>query len=416
MKAVKIIFGVLAGLFTLAHCIYLPKARRICTGLLLAFIFLVFGSDKALGNEEPNFVPDRQKVVQYMQMSPQNVCEELKQMSPTEAVEYSIVLASLHLYGSKNIKAANDYCDYGLSTAEKNSLNKAHILFLLAEISDISGDFAACFLYLDRAVLASKQENNNDLLKQSLFYLSNCAYRYGDFKRSLQACKQLLEVIKEHGEELEKARVLFDIGEVYYRIYRIPDANTAATEALEIYKKAENEKGIADCLKLLGNVFSAQGDDAKAKEKYELAAQHYANTNDWHGQANCNFNLALVHKRLKEYDKAIDMLQKASFFYTKSGSAVGTGIAQMELGNVYCLQKQYSKAESCLEQAEFLLKKGNDIFRLAQTFEYMGDLKAAQDKDEQAGEYYKRSIQNYKAIELIADENRVRSKLTKLGM
>jgi tetratricopeptide (TPR) repeat protein len=110
------------------------------------------------------------------------------------------------------------------------------------------------------------------------------------------------------------------------------------------------------------------------------------------------------------------MLQKASFFYTKSGSAVGTGIAQMELGNVYYLQKQYSKAESCLEQAEFLLKKGNDIFRLAQTFEYMGDLKAAQDKDEQAGEYYKRSIQNYKAIELIADENRVRSKLTKLGM
>jgi len=391
------------------------KARCIFTGLLLAFIFPVCSPGKAFGNEDPNFVPDRQKVLQYMQMPPKNVCEELKQLAAAEAVEYSMVLATLHLYRSQNIKAAVYYCDYGLNTAEKNSLDKARILFLLAVISDLNNDYAACILYLERAVPASKKENNKDLLKQSLLLLSNSTYRYGDFSKSLQASKQLLEVIKEQGEELEKAHVLFNIGEVYYRTAKISEANSAATEALEIFKKAEDEKGMADCLKLLGNVFSGQGDNAKAKGHYQLATKHYENTNDWHGQGNCHFNLALIHRKLKEYDKAIDMLKKASFFYTKSGSAVGTGIAQMELGNVYYLQKQYSKAESCLEQAEFLLKKGNDIYRLAQTLEYVGDLKAAQDKDEQAGEYYKRSIQNYKATGLINEENRVKRKLKKLG-
>jgi tetratricopeptide (TPR) repeat protein len=392
------------------------NCRNIYAKILLPVVFVIFSAGVVSGEEEPNFVPDRQLVQRYMNMSPDSVCKELEQMTPVKAVGYSVIMASLHYFESHDIKAAKEYCDYALNAAEKNNLNRARILLLLAVISDAKGDLPVYLEYLDKAVIAAGKEANNDLLKQSLSYLANGSYRYGDFQRSLKAYKSLLNVVREHGDESEKAQVLFDMGEAYYRTSNTRDANDAGTQALEIFKKTSNEKGMADCLKLLGNVFSAQGDDIKAKENYQSAAQHYENTNDWHGQGNCNFNLALVCQRRKEYDDAVAALQKANFFFAKSGSAVGIGITQMELGRTYYLQKEYAKAESSLEQARFLLTKGNDLSRLAQTLEYTGDLKLAQNNKVQAAEYYKSAIRNYRAIELLADENNVKQKLAGLGL
>ena len=87
----------------------------------------------------------------------------------------------------------------------------------------------------------------------------------------------------------------------------------------------------------------------------------------------------------------------------------------MELGRIYYLQGNYSKAELALKQAEYLLSKSNAIFRLAQTQDYLGDLKDSQKDREQAISYYNRSIENYRRLKLKSDGERVMKKLKKVS-
>jgi tetratricopeptide (TPR) repeat protein len=129
---------------------------------------------------------------------------------------------------------------------------------------------------------------------------------------------------------------------------------------------------------------------------------------------NCNFNLGLISEELKEYAAAIEYFNKAIFYYTNSGSTEGVGIAQMEMGRVYYLQENYSQAEAALKLAESLLSKSNAKFRLAQTEDFLGDLKLSQKDEKQAVAYYTRSFQDYGSLRLTADEQRVMKKLKEL--
>lgn len=385
-------------------------------GIFLAYaIFSLLMVNKAYSNGQKEFSPDRETVQKYMGMHYEQVCKELDKMEPVEGISYSMVLASLHLLEFKNIKIAEEYCRYGLKTADRHNLKKGEILFYLALISNTNDDLPKCIEYLDKAIIAAKEEDNSDLLKKSLSYLGDTFYRYGYFDKSLDAYKELLEVCKGSEDELLEAIATCDMAEVYYRIGKTSKARETVTRAIEIFTKSENEKGLGDCFKLLGNVFSAEKNNVKAKENYERACRHYENTNDFHGQGNCNFNLALIHKKLKEYNKAIDALNKANFYFTSSSSTEGTGISQMELGRIYYLQGNYSKAELALKQAEYLLSKSNAIFRLAQAQDYLGDLKDSQKDREQAISYYNRSIENYRRLKLKSDEERVMKKMKKVS-
>jgi tetratricopeptide (TPR) repeat protein len=361
-----------------------------------------------------SIIPDRQKIRKYLQMPCENVCAELGQMPPTEAVSYCLILASIQLSTLENTKTAQDYCEYGLKTANINNLNKAEILYFMAIISNEKNDLPGCIKTLDKTVSATKKENDPNLLRQSLSFLGNTTYRYGDFNKSLAAYTELLGLCKEHQDKLVEATTYFDIGEVYYRLANTSEANQAATHSIEIFKEINNEKGLADCLKLLGNVYSAENNDEKAEESYRLSSQHYENTNNWHGQGNCSFNLALIYKKRNKYDEAIEALNKACFCYTKSASTEGIGISQMEIGRLYYLQKHYAKAEASFKQAEFLLTESNAKYRLAQTQDFIGDLKVSQNQTEQAVIYYERSIETYKDIKLFDDANSVKEKLNKL--
>lgn len=390
----------------------LPK---VSLGFLLFCIvpsFIII--EKTYSTVLDEFRPDMGEVKKYVNMSFLEVKKELVKMNPRKRVDYSLQLASTHLFKFKNTKLAEKYCNYALIIATEYNFREGEILYFLAHLSNLKKDLPKTMEYIDKALACFKKEQNLQLIKSSLSFLGDSAYRYGDFERSINAYRDLLELSKELEDELLEAQTIFDIGEVYYRIGDQSKVKEAMPRAIEIFTKNENEKGLGDCFKLLGNVYKAEKDYTKAKKHYTIASQHYQNTNDSHGQGNCSFNLGLLFKELKEYPGAIDSLNKAIFYYTNSGSTVGVGIAQMEIGRVYYLRRDYAKAESALKQAEYLLSKSNSNFRLAQTEDFLGDLKVSQKDKEQAISYYSLSLQKYNNLKLKADAKRVKKKLKEL--
>lgn len=384
--------------------------RALIVPVLLAFCFVT----GALAEQIVAFRPNNKILRNFIEMPYRKVSRQLSKMPPIEAVRYAVLLGKIHLLQFNNTSAAEHYFSFALTYAEQRSLDKAHILLSLAQVNSAKHQLQRAIEYLDKTVVAAKEENDPGILKASLGFLGRVACHLGKFDKSLAAYDQLLELAAGHDDVLLQARTLFDISEVCYRAGDYKRAKQSVTRAINIFIKCENERGLADCYNMLGNLSLLKKDNDKALDYYLTALSHYKNTNDWHGRGDSNYNLSLVYKNSKDYDLAVEKLEKAAFCFTKSASTEGVGMTQMELGRVYYLRKEYEKAEGSLKQAEFLLNETNALFRVAQTQDYLGDLKAAQKDPLHAATYYRISASNYRRLNLRADAKRVSEKLKKL--
>jgi tetratricopeptide (TPR) repeat protein len=360
------------------------------------------------------FKPDIKVLQNFINKPYGAVLKQLSQIPPVEATGYAMLLGKIHLFQFNNTYAAERYFLFAFVYAGQHDFNRANILLSLAQVSAAKQQQQKTIEYLDKAIVAAKEENDTGVLRIGLINLGNIAYRSGDFDKSLATYDQLLEFATGQDDMLLQARTLFDISEVCYRIEDYKRAKKSVTRAINIFIKCGNEKGMADCYNMLGSLSSISKNNDKALNYYLTALDHYKNTNDWHGRGNCNHNLGILYKKSKNYNLAVAALEKAVYFFTKSASTEGVGIAQMELGRVYYLCKEYDKAEGSLKQAEFLLGETNASFHLAQTQDYIGDLRAAQKDFVQAATYYRVSVVNYRKLNLTADAERVTKKLKKL--
>ena len=345
------------------------------------------------------FEPDIEFVKQLATMSYPDVIAKLNQLPPDKNLKYCLIMAKLQS-SRNNRTAAMQYCNYALEISQKNNLEECEIYLIKAFVNDSTTDRLETINNLDKATDCFRKNNDVNSLKVCLSATGGILYSYGDFKKSLKAYNEVLQICEETNDILVKAETLFDIGEVYSRIADIPNARKSAEQAKIIFEKSGNTKGLADCLKLLGN--TCVDDAGKAKKYYVDACKLYEETNDHHGLANCCFNLGIMSSGRKEYSDSIDYLNRALHAYTKAGSVEGVGIANMELGRCYFLMKDYDKSEMALNQAcQFL--NGVSQFRLAQTKDYQGDLYTAKGDFAQALDCYKLSVELYKTTGLGAN-------------
>jgi tetratricopeptide (TPR) repeat protein len=341
------------------------------------------------------FEPDMELVKKLAIMNYPDVVAELNKLPADKNLKYCLIMANVQ-NSRNNSKIAMQYCDRALEISQKNNLTECNIYFLKAFIYDNMTDRVETINNLDKATDCFRKNNDINSLKTCLSSLGGIEYGYGYFEKSLNAYKEALKICEETNDVLMEADILFEMGDVYYRISDIPNAKKVAEQAKTMFEKSGNTKGLADCLKLLGNT-CLDNDKNKAKKYYTDACKLYEETNDHHGLANCYFNLGIMCSGLKEYTDSIEYLNRALRAYTKAGSVEGAGIANMELGRCYFLMKDYDKAEITLSQAEHFLN-GVSQYRLAQTKDYQGDLYSAQDRLQQALDRYKISAELYKVI------------------
>lgn len=370
------------------------------SGIFILILSICIISTPIAAKESEEFEPDVELVKQLITMSYSDVTAKLDTFQPEKNMKYCLIMAKVQNIRN-NSRIAIQYCDRAFEISQKHNLPECEIYLTKASIHDETNNMIEAIDILNKAADCYRKNNDVNSLKICFPAIGSMEYRYGRFEKSLTAYKEALKLCEDTNDTLMKADTLFEIGEVYYRMSDMPNAKKAAEQAKIIFEKSENTKGLADCLKLLGNTCLTDDND-KAKKYYIEACKLYEETNDHHGLANCYFNVGLVSSRQKKYSDSIDYLTRALRAYTKSGSIEGAGIANMELGRCYFLMKDYDKAEITLSQAEQFLG-GLSQFRLAQTKDYQGDLYAAQGKLQQASDCYKMSAELYKITGLDRD-------------
>ena len=77
------------------------------------------------------------------------------------------------------------------------------------------------------------------------------------------------------GDELLKAHSMYEIALLHYKMGRPKKGIQGLKESLAVFEKRDYPKGIADCLKALGNILSADGDSKGAETHYRRASEAY---------------------------------------------------------------------------------------------------------------------------------------------
>lgn len=379
---------------------------------VLVFIGVCRGSAPSTGPVTNSPSLDKSRLMQLSQLGEQDLVKSLDAMEPRVRVQYLLALAQLSAQKG-DMRGAGAYVRAAGEIVGKSGDEDldAQVLLVSAGYHDAMGRVQTALDATARAAALLEKIGDTPRLQQALAYQGSLEYRRGIYPDSLKTYRRLLALADRAKDDALRAHCLSEISLIRGRMGDVDGAADGAREALRIHDKMGNTRGMADCLKTLGNLSTNATESARY---YMDALAKYEEVNDAHGQANCNYNLGINLQGSGHFDDAVIRLNDAIAFYTRSSSVVGVGIAHMELGRTYHLMKDLGKAEASLVTACSLLAKGQDLMRLAQAESYLGDVLVATGRSEAARTHYATAVSNYEQAKMPDAARRIRALIESL--
>lgn len=199
----------------------------------------------------------------------------------------------------------------------------------------------------------------------------------GDSYRRLHLYDNAISMFNQAGESYAfheiPAALLFGLGESYYGVQRLEDAQQVLTDFVARFP--EDDRTPRAYL-VVGEIMQRQKKYEKAKESFESALQ---GATDESQKLEILFAMADVLSAQEDYKEASRLLNEAIGLLgkNKAGSNVKTYDAYQRLGEVYMNIGDHGNASSAFERAlEVSPKGGNDHsirFRLAECYERLQD-------------------------------------------
>ena len=172
----------------------------------------------------------------------------------------------------------------------------------------------------------------------------NYGYGKSDYATALKYSLQALQQFKEIGDKLGTARILSDIGVVYWYQSNYPDALKYYFDALHINEEIDNKPDIAVTLCNIGIVYNSQQDYQKALEYLTKANKIDEEMGNKSGIAANLGDIGELYRNLNNHEKALEYGLKSLQLYKELGDKNGIARDLGNLGVIYAEQKNYSKA------------------------------------------------------------------------
>jgi tetratricopeptide (TPR) repeat protein len=172
----------------------------------------------------------------------------------------------------------------------------------------------------------------------------NYGYGKSDYDRALEYSLKSLQLFKETEDKTGTAKMLGDIGVVYWFQSDYPNALKYYFDALRIHEERGIKNEIAATLCNIGIVYNSQGDYPKALEYMLKANRIDEELGNKSGVAANLGNIAELYISLSDTTKALEYNLKSLQLYEELGDKNGIARNLGNIGNVYTRKSEYSKA------------------------------------------------------------------------
>lgn len=169
--------------------------------------------------------------------------------------------------------------------------------------------------------------------------------------------------------------------------------------SLDISERINDDEGYIKSKNLIGNVYLAKSDYAKAASYYIEALKKAEKIQDLASIATLSNNIGLVYFDLLDYERALDYLNKSLDVKTKIGKPETSATTLINIGTIYRNKKDYKNALYYYERGLEGLKKLNQKNGLAVCYSNLGVVYLALNQTEKALDYFDQSMKIHRSAD-----------------
>jgi DNA-binding SARP family transcriptional activator len=218
----------------------------------------------------------------------------------------------------------------------------------------------------------------------------------GPYARALAIHRAATEAAERHGRPTAHAAALTDLGIMRRLVGDLAGAADTFSQALRIYRAADDRDGEANALAELGRARGYAGDLVRSVDAFTRALEIYRATGDRHGEADMLAELGIMRRVSGDPAGAADSFAQALEIYRTIGDRHGEADALTELGRAQALIGNPAEAGDALGRAlEFYRVTGHHhgeayvLANLGTVRRLTGDLPGAGDALGQALKIYR---------------------------
>ena len=203
----------------------------------------------------------------------------------------------------------------------KHNLNKGKKYEKNNKYKDAINEYKKCFSY--PGITKPQEIAANILIGNCYYYISNIKEAENQYKSALEISEQL-----ENKEERfqVKSIALGNIGNIYSDKGDLEEALKYLNESLFIAREIEYSKVEANSLNSIGNIYSAQGNLGEALKYYEEALVIHREIGYRLGEAISLGNIGDLYSKKGELDKALKYLKESLVILEKCNLMFGRTI------------------------------------------------------------------------------------------
>ncbi len=224
--------------------------------------------------------------------------------------------------------------------------------------------FLLLFSSVNAGVLDSLMKTGTDL------------YLHGEYKKSTIYFSNSIDLAKKENNKKELANAYNNLGNALSKIGESVNALKFYQLSISVAEMNNDQQRIAKTTKNIGTLYSEQKDFVTALRYFESASSLAVKLNDSILIADCLNNQGVVYEQQNKYDKAVEVYSKALEIYTAKNEAGKISMSLNNLAIVYKYLKKYSQSINYYEQALALSIKQDDKFIVAATLNNLGNVYA----------------------------------------
>lgn len=192
--------------------------------------------------------------------------------------------------------------------------------------------------------LIQKMEKTQGRIKVDLLNEISNNYRKTDRIKAMQYARLAYENASKNNYMSGKALAKKNEGICWFFIGGNDSAKICYSEALEIFTKIKDEKGVSACLNNLGLIAQETGKYDEALKYYQLSKNIDQKLNDEIGMALTLENMAAIYMYQGLVNKALILTTECIKIYTKKSYLPGLMTSYSNLGSEYDLLMRYDES------------------------------------------------------------------------
>jgi tetratricopeptide (TPR) repeat protein len=284
--------------------------------------------------------------------------------------------------------SARPYFEKAIAIAEKNLASAAkgsaeRNSFLtsggnayqgMADISDNKGEQLAQLAYSEKGYALRKERNDVKGMAKMLNNIGNVYYDLSDSAKALKNFNQSLELRKSINDIEGIGQSLSNLGNLYYMTGNIAKALDYYSRAIKVLQNSDFKKEHAHALLSISYIYSRSGDVKKALEYIEESLELNKKIGNKNGMAAALTEIGNMHFAMNEFKKAMPYFEQSLELYNQTGNAEGVGAAYNNIGGIYFMSGDIKKAAEELKKAMHIYEGSGNKYMLITCYNNLGDI------------------------------------------